>query len=92
MTLPGYAAAASLYTTSGSYREARLRPAGNSGPTVIAQHDPCNRGGGGGGGGGIPRCCPPGRECRCGGRCVTQTDGSVSCVHGECLTPTESCR
>jgi hypothetical protein len=90
MTLPGYAAAASLYTTSRSYRVASRRPAGNSGRTVIAQHDPCDRGGGGGGG--IPRCCPIGRECKCGGRCVTQTDGSVSCVGGECLTPGQSCR
>jgi hypothetical protein len=91
MTLPGYAAAASLYTTSRSYRQARLRPAGSSGPTLIAQHDPCAMPGSGGGIP-IPRCCPLGTECRCGGRCVTQADGSVECVHGECLTPTERCR
>ncbi len=92
MNLPGYAAAASLYTASRSYRTASCGPASDYGPTVIAQHDPCNRGGGGGGGGAIPRCCPIGRECRCGGRCVTQPDGSVSCVGGECLAPNQSCR
>jgi hypothetical protein len=48
-------------------------------------------GGSGGGGGGIRRCCPAGRECRCGGQCVTRIDGSVSCVGGLCLTPGQSC-
>jgi hypothetical protein len=48
-------------------------------------------GGGGGGGGGSPSCCPQGKQCKCGGRCVTANDGSVSCVDGVCLTPTQSC-
>jgi hypothetical protein len=91
MALPGYAAAASLYTTSRSYHEARRGPAGGPGLTVVAQHDPCNRPGGGGGGG-IPRCCPQNRECKCGGECVTRPDGSVSCVGGECLAPNQSCQ
>jgi hypothetical protein len=87
MTLPGYAAAASLYVTSRAYHEASRRPAGSSGPTVIAQHDPCNRGGGGG----TPRCCPLGRVCSCGGQCVTRPDGSIACVGGECLAPGQVC-
>lgn len=50
-------------------------------------------GGGGGGGGGTapPMCCPPGRTCRCGGRCVTHSDGSLSCVNGLCLEPKQVC-
>ena len=48
-------------------------------------------GGGGGGGGGVPLCCPPGRTCRCGGRCVTNPNGTKSCVGGQCLTPNQKC-
>ena len=48
-------------------------------------------GGGGSSGGGSPSCCPPGRSCRCGGRCVKQTDGSIRCVGGVCLGPHQSC-
>lgn len=48
-------------------------------------------GGGGGGGGGVPLCCPPGKSCRCGGRCVTQADGSIRCVGGLCLSPHQVC-
>jgi hypothetical protein len=49
-------------------------------------------GNGGDSGGGVPQCCPPGRTCRCGGRCVTNPNGTVSCVGGECLTPNQQCR
>lgn len=75
MTLPGYAAAASLYTTSRSYRTVRSGPVGGDvGATVIAQHDPCDRGGGGGVV--VPSGpCPRGQKC-CGGvvngRCLDQ--------------------
>jgi hypothetical protein len=75
MALPGYAAAMSLYPTSRSYREARSGLTGATSATIVAQHDPCNRGGGGGGGGFPPGPCPPGRKC-CGaivnGRCDDQ--------------------
>jgi hypothetical protein len=129
MGLPGYAAEASLYRTSRSYRGARRGPAGDSGLTVVAQQIDCSglcaikwqlcnigcaTGSGplvflclaacgvafglclndcpsGGGGGGVPRCCPPGRTCRCGGRCVTNPNGTISCVGGECLTPNQQC-
>jgi hypothetical protein len=68
MTLPGYAAAASLFTTSRSYTAARSGLASAIAPTVIAQHDPCNRGGGGGGGGGGGDgrvCCERDERGRC---------------------------
>lgn len=45
----------------------------------------------GGGGGGPPMCCPFGRSCRCGGRCVTQPNGSIACVDGVCLAPHQEC-
>lgn len=48
-------------------------------------------GGGGGGGGSLPRCCPIGRTCRCGGKCVTNSNGTISCVGGVCLEPNQSC-
>jgi hypothetical protein len=51
-----------------------------------------NGGGGGGGGGPVPQCCPQGRTCRCGGRCVTNPNGTISCVNGECLTPNQQCQ
>jgi hypothetical protein len=41
---------------------------------------------GGGGAGGDPSCCPPGKTCRCGGRCV-----SGLCLGGTCLGPGEAC-
>ncbi len=44
----------------------------------------------GGGGGGTPECCPFGRTCRCGGKCVT-VNGRLSCVDGVCLGPHEQC-
>jgi hypothetical protein len=44
-----------------------------------------------GGGGGVPQCCPPGRTCRCGGQCVTNPNGTISCVDGLCLTPNQQC-
>jgi hypothetical protein len=78
MALPRYAAEASLYTTSRHYRRARSGPAADAAPTIIAQHDPCNRGGGGvgvGGGGGGRVCCEWDRNGRCrlwrppGGQC-----------------------
>jgi hypothetical protein len=73
MPLPGYAAAASLYTTSRSYPSIRSGPMSHAAPTVVAQHDPCALPGGGGGGSGPPPGpCPRGRKC-CGiiqnGRC-----------------------
>ena len=40
----------------------------------------------GGGGGGDPSCCPPGKTCRCGGRCL-----SGLCLGGTCLDPGEGC-
>jgi hypothetical protein len=66
MTLPRYAAEASLYTTSRSYRGVRSTPGGDGGPMVVAQQGPCDIVGGGGGGDGRPpppRLCPPGRKC-----------------------------
>jgi hypothetical protein len=48
--------------------------------------------GGGDGGTPVPRCCPQGRTCRCGGRCVTNPNGTISCVNGECLTPNQQCQ
>jgi hypothetical protein len=45
-------------------------------------------GGGGGGGGGTYTCCPIGRSCRCGGRCVP----GRGCVGGTCLGPKEECQ
>jgi hypothetical protein len=48
-------------------------------------------GGGGSGGGGEPMCCPYGRSCRCGGKCVSQADGSIRCVDGICLKPGQAC-
>jgi hypothetical protein len=48
--------------------------------------------GGGGGGGGVPQCCPHGKTCRCGGRCVTNPSGTISCVGGKCLAPHEECQ
>jgi hypothetical protein len=129
MAVPGYAADASLYRTSGYYRGASSGPAGDVGLTVVTQQvdcdalcaikwQACNIGcaisGGiflpfclagclvsftsclndcpnGGGGGGAPRCCPVGRTCRCGGRCVTNPNGTISCVDGVCLTPNQEC-
>jgi hypothetical protein len=130
MALPGYAAEASLYRTSGCYRGASSSPVGDAGLTVVAQQIDCDAlcaikwqacnigcaisGGifapfclaacgvtfglclndcpnGGGGGGGVPQCCPQGRTCRCGGRCVTNPNGTISCVGGECLTPNQQC-
>jgi len=41
MALPGNAAEASLYRTSGSYRGARSGPADDSGLTVVAQQIDC---------------------------------------------------
>jgi len=37
-------------------------------------------------------CCPSGRSCSCGGRCVKQPDGAISCVGGTCLGPHEQCQ
>jgi hypothetical protein len=45
----------------------------------------------GGGGGGESMCCPIGKSCRCGGKCVTQADGSIRCVDGLCLRPHQEC-
>jgi hypothetical protein len=129
MALPGYAAEASLYRTSRSYRGASGL-ADDSSLAVVAQQISCEAscairwqlcnigcavgtgplvllclaacgaslgfclGGcpsGGGGGGGVPQCCPPGRTCRCGGRCVTNPNGTISCVGGQCLTPNQQC-
>jgi len=44
-------------------------------------------GGGGGGGSGPPLCCPIGRSCRCGGKCVP----GQGCVDGVCLRPNQEC-
>jgi hypothetical protein len=44
-----------------------------------------------GGGGGSSMCCPVGKNCRCGGKCVKQADGSIHCVDGLCLTPNQEC-
>ena len=35
-----------------------------------------------------PPCCPFGRSCKCGGRCIP----GRGCVGGECLAPGEFCR
>lgn len=43
--------------------------------------------GGGGGGIGPPPCCPQGRSCRCGGKCIP----GRGCVGGMCLGPKEEC-
>jgi hypothetical protein len=129
MALPGYAAEASLYWTSRSYRRVSSL-ADDSGLAVVAQQIDCNTlcaikwqvcnigcatstgplvflclaacgaafglclsgcPSDGDGGGGVPRCCPPGRTCRCGGRCVTNPNGTISCVDGQCLTPNQQC-
>lgn len=65
MALPTYAAEASLYRTSQSYRGALRRPAADAGTTVVAQQDPCAVAGGGGGGGGgpTPRRCATDQKC-----------------------------
>jgi hypothetical protein len=67
MALPTYAAEASLYRASRSYRGARGRPVADAGTTVIAQQDPCaiagGGGGGGGGGGPIPHRCADNERC-----------------------------
>ena len=34
-----------------------------------------------------PPCCPVGRTCRCGGKCIP----GRGCVNGQCLRPGESC-
>jgi hypothetical protein len=52
--------------------------------------DSCPSSGDGGNGGGPPPpppCCPLGRSCRCGGRCVP----GKGCVGGVCLGPREQC-
>lgn len=52
-------------------------------------------GSGGGGGGGDPlshlRCCGLNKLCKCGGRCVTNSDGTRSCVGGRCLNILQQC-
>jgi hypothetical protein len=67
---PGYAAEATLYTSSRLYRPARFGPAAEVGPTVVAQHDPCALPGGARP---VPMPCPVGEHC-CGsirnGRCL----------------------
>jgi hypothetical protein len=50
-----------------------------------------SEGGGGGGGSGPPTCCPRGTTCKCGGRCVTNSNGTISCVGGTCLRPNQQC-
>ena len=44
----------------------------------------------GGGGGAPPECCPFGRTCRCGGKCVN-VNGQLRCVDGVCLGPNQRC-
>jgi hypothetical protein len=65
MTLPGYAAATSVYPTSRSYRKTRSGLTGATAATIVAQHDPYNRGGGGGGGGDGRVCCERDERGRC---------------------------
>jgi hypothetical protein len=48
-------------------------------------------GGSGGNGNPEPSCCPPGKVCSCGGRCVLHPNGSISCVGGLCLGKNERC-
>jgi hypothetical protein len=86
MTIPRYAAEASLYRTSRSYRGTHRGPSGAAGATVIAQQDPCaivgGGGGGSGGGGGGPRDCPPGRRCcerDLAGRCTLCIPNNAQC-------------
>jgi hypothetical protein len=86
MAIPRFAAEASLYRTSRSYRGAQPAPSGAAATTVIARQDPCaivgGGGGGGGGAGGAPRDCPPGRRC-CErdqtGRCTLCIPNSAVC-------------
>ncbi len=82
MTLPGYAAGASLYTTSRSYRGGRCgTTAVDEGLTVVPQHDPCAIGGGGG----IdlpPTACK--RGTRCCGIIMNDSTGRPRC-EGHCL-------
>jgi hypothetical protein len=76
MTLPGYTAGASLYTTSRSYRGGRCGTAVDEGLTVVPQHDPCAMGGVVD----LPTACPHGQRC-CG--VTTIVDGRPHC-DGRC--------
>jgi len=80
MRLPGYAAEASLSTTSGFYRGVLNRSAAGAGTTVVAQLspcDPCDICGDQGNGGGSqplpPTACPRNQYC-CG-----------TVINGECV-------
>jgi hypothetical protein len=62
MAPPTYAATASLYTTSLSYRRTRSGSAAFAAPTVIAQQDPCALPGHGNGHH-QPHRCATGQRC-----------------------------
>ena len=96
MTLPGYTAAESLYTTSRSYRRAHSGPVSAASATVTAaQQDPCAIAGGGGGGGGgsdlPPTACPRGTRC-CGSIVRDNRTGSsgARCL-GQCVPFNAQC-
>jgi hypothetical protein len=84
MALPRFAAEASLYTASRSYRKARSAPAATAAPTVIAQQDPCALPGGGGGVRPQPMACPVGERC-----CGIIRDGR--CILGPCVAANQAC-
>jgi hypothetical protein len=47
--------------------------------------------GGGDGGGGADLCCPVNQTCKCGGKCVRDPNGRLSCVGGVCLHHLQEC-
>lgn len=79
MALPKYDAEASLYTTNRFYRGARHGSTLSVGATVVAQHDPCDRGGGA-----AARC--PTRALPAGAAASPRQAGGASCARPPTLS------